>query len=264
MVELEAILLNDHVNRDSRVLEMQAGRTHFIARLKIETSGVKPLAVGSRLQLTGVYLNVGGAQAGGNLDAFELWLNSAGDIRILQQPPWWNLRRALTLAAVLSGVLAIALVWITLLRRKVEERTRQLEKQIKERQLVEQRRIMEQERTRVAQDLHDELGAGLTEVGLLGDLVQNSAVPAAEKQQYLGQLTNTARSLVSSLDEIVWAVNPRYDSVASSASYYTLFAQRFLNLAGLACRPQIPASFPDTAGSKGPPRLVSCLQRSTQ
>jgi signal transduction histidine kinase len=155
------------------------------------------------------------------------------------------LRRALTITAVLSGVLAAALVWITLLRRKVEERTTQLQKQIEERQLIEQRRIMEQERTRVAQDLHDELGAGLTEMGLLGDLVKNPAVPAPEKQQYLGQMTDTARSLVASLDEIVWAVNPRYDSVPSLASYYTLFAQRFLDLAGVACRPQMPASFPD-------------------
>jgi signal transduction histidine kinase len=127
----------------------------------------------------------------------------------------------------------------------VEERTKQLQKQIEERQLVEQRRIMEQERTRVAQDLHDELGAGLTEMGFLGDLVKNPAVPAPEKQRYLGQMTDTARTLVTSLDEIVWAVNPRYDSVPSLASYYTLFAQRFLDLAGVACRPQMPASFPD-------------------
>jgi signal transduction histidine kinase len=243
MVNLEAFLLNDHVDRDGRVLEMQAGRTHFIARLKTGPSGIKPLVLGSRLQLTGVYLGVAGAPAGGNLDVFELCLHSAADILVLRQPPWWNLRRALTVVAILSGVLAIALVWITLLRRKVEERTRQLEKQIEQRQLVEQRRLMEQERTRVAQDLHDELGAGLTEVGLLGDLAKNSAVPLEEQQKYLGQLTNTARSLVASLDEIVWAINPRYDSVASMVSYYTLFAQRFLNLAGLACRPQIPASF---------------------
>jgi len=46
-------------------------------------------------------------------------------------------------------------------------------------------------------------------------------------------------------DEIVWAVNPKYDSVASLASYYSLFAQRFLNLAGVACRLQVADSFPD-------------------
>jgi signal transduction histidine kinase len=52
---------------------------------------------------------------------------------------------------------------------------------------------------------------------------------------------------VATLDEIVWAVNPKYDSVASLASYYSLFAQRFLNLAGIACRLKVADSFPATA-----------------
>jgi signal transduction histidine kinase len=244
-VQVEAMLLNDRFDRDERVLELQAGQSHFIARLKTVERGATPLATGSRLQLTGVYLSAAEEQAGGNLDPFELWLSSPAEIRVLQRPPWWTLRRALTIVAVLSGVLGIALIWIKLLQRKVVERTAQLQKEIEERQLVEQRRVMEQERTRVAQDLHDELGAGLTEMGLLGDLMKNPSVPTEEKRRYLGQLTDTARTLVASLDEIVWAVNPRYDSVADLASYYTLFAQRFLDLAHVACRPQIPASFPE-------------------
>jgi signal transduction histidine kinase len=244
-VRMEAILLNDRFDRGGRVLELQAGQNHFIARLPAAGSGATPLETGSRLQLTGVYLSAGNEPAGGNLDAFQLCLTSPAEIQVLQRPPWWTPRRALTIVAALSGVLGLALIWITLLRRKVEERTVQLQKQIEARQLVEQRRVLEQERTRVAQDLHDELGAGLTEMGLLGDLVKNPAVPVPEKQKYLGQLTETARSLVTSLDAIVWAINPCYDSVASLASYYTLFAQRFLNLAGVACRPQMPASFPE-------------------
>ena len=268
-VQVEATLLNDRFERDERVLELQAGQNHFIARLKPAGSRVRPLEAGSRVQVTGVYLSAGDEPASGmmrrimpdaqtqvhlsagdepasgSLDAFELSLSSPAEILVLEHPPWWTLRRALTIVAVLSGVLAIALIWIKLLRRKVEERTAQLQEEIEARQLVEQRRVMEQERTRVAQDLHDELGAGLTEMGLLGDLVKNPAVSVPEKQQYLVQLTEIARSLVTSLDAIVWAINPRYDSVASLASYYTLYAQRFLNLAGVACRPQIPADFPE-------------------
>jgi signal transduction histidine kinase len=244
-VKMEAMLLSDRTDPTEWTLELQAGQSHFIARLQSGQPGAQPLAAGSRLQLTGVYLSSEGEQASGSLDAFELWLTNPADIRLMQEPPWWTLKRALTIVAVLSGVLAVALVWITLLRRQVERRTAQLQKQIEERQWEEQRRVMEQERTRVAQDLHDELGAGLTEMGLLGDLVKNPAVPAPEKQQYLSQLTDTARSLVTSLDEIVWAVDPRYDSVADLASYYALFAQRFLDLAGVACRPHIPASFPE-------------------
>jgi signal transduction histidine kinase len=104
---------------------------------------------------------------------------------------------------------------------------------------------MEEERSRVAQDLHDELGAGLTEVSILGSLAKNPAVSPEKKDLYLDQLTNAARALITELDEIVWAVNPHYDSVGSLASYYSLFGQRFLNLAGIPCRLHIAEQFPD-------------------
>jgi signal transduction histidine kinase len=245
LVRLEAVLVNDAADREERVLELQAGPCHFRARLKSERGSWKSLAPGSRLQLSGVYSSARGEPADENLDPFELLLTNASAITVLQQPPWWTARRAITVVALLAGGMGVSLVWITLLRRQVEERTAQLQKQIEERQAVEQRRIMEQERTRVAQDLHDELGAGLTEVGILGSLAKNPSVPAEERERYLDRLTEAARSLVTGLDEIVWAVNPHYDSVASLASYYSLFAQRFLNLAGIACRLEIAERFPE-------------------
>ena len=228
-----------------QVLELQAGTHHFQARLNSPQGKWTSLLPGSRLRLTGVYSSVREDRDDGSADPFELLLNSTADIAVLQQPSWWTVKHTVAVIAVLAIGLGMAAVWITLLRRKVEERTVQLKTEIEERQIVEHRRVMEQERSRVAQDLHDELGAGLTEMGLLGDLMKSPDVPPAEKQQYLSQLTDTARLLVTSLDEIVWAVNPSYDSVASLASYYILFAQRFLDLANVACRPQIPPDFPE-------------------
>lgn len=61
----------------------------------------------------------------------------------------------------------------------------------------------------------------------------------------MNQLTESARALVTGLDEIVWAINPHYDSVNSLATYYSLFAQRFLNLAGIACRLEVAESLPE-------------------
>lgn len=245
LVQVEALLVNDSIQQSERVLELQAGARQFVARLKNYSRGGKAIVRGSRLQLTGVYASARQSRGGGALDPFELLLNNPGDIVILQQGPWWTVRHTIAAIAVLSGGLCLALIWVTLLRRTVAQRTAQLEKEIEERQIVEQRRVMEQERTRVAQDLHDELGAGLTEVGILGSLAKNSAVPPDKKEGYLTQLTTLSHTLVTGLDEIVWAVNPRYDSVADLAGYYSLFAQRFLNLAGITCRLQIAESIPE-------------------
>jgi signal transduction histidine kinase len=148
----------------------------------------------------------------------------------------------------MAGALAVAavaaFVWVVVLRRQVTQRTTELEVQIRERQRAERRREIEQERTRVAQDLHDELGASLTEVGMLGSLASTPTLPLEQRERYLQQLPQVVRGAVSTLDEIVWAVNPNYDSVASLASYYSLYAQRFLNLAGIACRLDVAESFP--------------------
>ncbi len=245
LVQVQALLISDALQMDRRILELQAGPYHFLATLKLKDAASVSFSSGSQMQLTGIYSSAKVDLARDNLDSFELLLNNAADILVLRQPPWWTLRRAIIVAACLAGGLGVTLIWILLLRRQVEERTTQLKREIEERQRVEQHRIMEQERTRVAQDLHDELGTGLTQVGLLGSLAKNPALSADRKNHYLEQLSEAARTLVTGLDEIVWAVNPKYDSASSLASYFALFTQRFLNLAGIACRFDAPDNLPD-------------------
>lgn len=247
-VQLDAVVLAQHFDGVVQTLILQHDQTHrtFSAFIPVGADPLLVIAPGSRVRLEGVFKAIRGTvdidQA---VTAFELYVPSTREVLVLDRPSWWTTRHAIWSLGGLGAVLMASLGWAYSLRHQVRQRTHELNKEIEERQMVEQRRVVEQERTRVAQDLHDELGAGLTEMGLLGDLVKNPAVPPSEKQRYLGQLTDTARSLVASLDEIVWAVNPHYDSVASLASYCTLFAQRFLDLAHVACRPQIPPSFPE-------------------
>jgi signal transduction histidine kinase len=75
--------------------------------------------------------------------------------------------------------------------------------------------------------------------------VKSPATSAEEKQRYLDELTGTARRMVTSLDEIVWAVNPRNDTIASLASYFGSYAQRLLDLAGVSCGLDIAEELPE-------------------
>jgi signal transduction histidine kinase len=245
LVQIQAVVVSDAMQMDRRILELQAGTHHFLASLKAGSESSQTFSPGTRLQLRGVYSSAGEDLIRDDLDSFELLLNYPADIVVLQKPPWWTVRRAIIVAAVLAGGLGIMMIWILQLRRKVDERTTQWQSEIEERQRVEQHRIMEQERTRVAQDLHDELGVGLTQVGILGSLAKNPSLSDERKNQCLEQLSEAARTLVTGLDEIVWAINPKYDSAASLASYFALFAQRFLNLAEIACRFDPAENLPD-------------------
>lgn len=251
LIQVSAKLLDRALHGSERYLILQEGDAIFHAYLK-QPEGQDSFANfenGSRVAITGVCkIDPGEWWAGENWRAksLRLELRAADDVVLLQAPPWWTLKRVLWIAGVLGFVALAAFSWVVVLRRQVVERTRQLETQIQERQRAERQRVIEQERTRVAQDLHDELGATLTEVSMLGSLARTPSLPAENKDRYLDQLTNVSRSLVATLDEIVWAVNPKYDSVASLASYYSLFAQRFLNLAGIACRLHVADAFPAT------------------
>jgi signal transduction histidine kinase len=95
---------------------------------------------------------------------------------------------------------------------------------------------MEQERARIAQDLHDELGSSLTEISMLGMRARSDAARVTARGTYLEQMGDKARQMVTVLDEIVWAMNPTHDSLGSMVSYFSLYAERFLGLANIAWR----------------------------
>ena len=245
LVQIEATLLSDTVKREERVLEMRSGSSRFVALLPSGEPAPKLLDRDSVLRLTGVYVSATADGALVNPDPFEMRLFSPANIEIIRPGPWWKTRYTVAIIALLSGGLILASFWVTLLRRTVAKRSRELALEIEERESVERHRVMEQERSRVAQDLHDELGSGLTEAGILTSLVKNPAIPQDKKDHYLEQLNELCCTLVTGLDEIVWAVNPRYDSAADLAGYFSLFAQRFLGLAGIHCRLKIDDTIPE-------------------
>lgn len=211
--------------------------------------GFSSAETGSEVELVGICLIERGsswrAGEGWRAKSFRILLRSRTDVTILHSPPWLNVRRVLWIAGGLALLALAASGWVAVLHRQVAERTRQLEKQIQERQRAERQREIEQERARVAHDLHDDLGAGLTEVNMLCSLIRSAATSNEEKQRYLNELMHTAERMVTSLDEIVWAVNPRNDTIASLASYFGAYAQRLLDLAGVACGLAVAEDLPE-------------------
>ena len=264
LVLVEANLVNLNSTETEQTLELQAGLRRFIARLDARNARLSPSAsplrgerarvrgvpIGSRLELTGVYAGHGGSRTtGGEVDSFELLLNSPLDIRVLARPSWWTLRRLLVLVGALAGVLMAALVWIRLLHHQVQERTTQLQKEIHERERAEHQRTLAQERARIARDLHDDLGSSLTEISMLATSGPGFQMPSEEAGERLGVIAGKSRTMVHALDEIVWAVDPQRDTLASVAKYLASYAEELLSGSNVTCRVQIPNSFPEQSVS---------------
>jgi signal transduction histidine kinase/ligand-binding sensor domain-containing protein len=104
---------------------------------------------------------------------------------------------------------------------------------------LERRQVVERERARIAKDIHDDLGASLTLIAVLGDLAQKEKT--AER---IEKISSTAREAVKSLDEIVWAVNPRNDTLAHLVDYTGQFATDYLRDAGIRCLLDVPDQMP--------------------
>lgn len=103
---------------------------------------------------------------------------------------------------------------------------------------------MHRERARIAKDIHDDLGASLTQISLLGELARQDRDAPEQVGSRIEKMSETARHAVKSLDEIVWAVNPRNDTLAHFIDYTGQFALDYLRLAGLRCRLDLPESVP--------------------
>ena len=142
------------------------------------------------------------------------------------QTAWFRGGAGLLAVAGLSFAVAIAM------RRRMRRRLEHLKRQHE----------LERERSRIAQDLHDDLGAGLTEIGLLGGLLQDPSRFPTHKQEALDRIVHRCRDLVMALDEIVWAVNPRNDSVNSLGGYLCRYAQGFLEPTSIRCRLEVQES----------------------
>ncbi len=109
---------------------------------------------------------------------------------------------------------------------------------------LEQETAVQKDRARIAKDLHDDLGAHLSQIAMLSELAQADLEKPVQASGHIDQIFRNAQLLTRSLDEIVWAVNPRNDTLDRFVAHVCQFAPEFLRTAGIRSRLDMPMDLP--------------------
>jgi ligand-binding sensor domain-containing protein/two-component sensor histidine kinase len=117
-------------------------------------------------------------------------------------PPIWRRWWFITLGVILTG-----LVGAVIIRNRVA-------------QLIELERV----RTRIAADLHDDIGSGLSRIAILSEVARHQVSVEAPVGAPLSVIASASRDLVDSMSDIVWAINPNKDHLSDLVQRMRRFA----------------------------------------
>ncbi|MFO1514765.1 MAG: two-component regulator propeller domain-containing protein [Verrucomicrobiota bacterium] len=162
----------------------------------------------------------------------EAWNECPASLTFSISSHFWQRSWVITLG--LLGLLAAVAGGVRIVeKRKAQQRLKRLE----------QERVLERERHRIAQDLHDEMGAKLCRISFLSEHAQRNDNTQGEVRNQINNIADASRELLHTLDEIVWAVNPHNDTLEHVASYINQYAQNYFQNTGLACELDMPDQF---------------------
>jgi signal transduction histidine kinase/ligand-binding sensor domain-containing protein len=160
-----------------------------------------------------------------------IWNQTGATLALVVQPQFyetWMFKGIAVFAGLALVVIAVRRIFVRRLRRQLEQ--------------LERQQAIERDRARIAKDIHDDLGAGLTHIALLSELARRDT--PQEMPNHVSQISDMARELTRNMDEIVWAVDPQNDTLESLITYVSKFAQEYLSVAGIRCRLDVPAELP--------------------
>jgi signal transduction histidine kinase/ligand-binding sensor domain-containing protein len=148
-------------------------------------------------------------------------------------PPWWKTWWfKLIVASLVIGLIILGLRYY--IRRKLE-----LQKVI-----LEKKRAIEKERTRIATDMHDDLGAGLSRIKFLSETIGMKKQQHLPIEEEISSIRTYSHEMIDKMGEIVWALNEKNDTLNDLISYTRAYSAEYLEQNGIACHIEGPGELP--------------------
>ena len=107
-----------------------------------------------------------------------------------------------------------------------------------------EQQLLHLERARIARDIHDDVGTRLTKLVLQGEVAQTTLPANSAARQQLDKLCEGLRGVLGAMDEVLWAVNPRHDTLENFIAYICDYAQMFLQNSKIQCLLEVESDIP--------------------
>lgn len=212
LIRASATVLACTTNGENQVLELQEQQHIFVATLAANRDKLPDIVPGSRLRITGVCddelttsLSVAAKPPGAQqiMASLNILLRSQKDVAVLSGPPWWTWKRTATLVGTLLTILVVTLLWIHLLHRRLE---RQYASQLAfSRQVLER---LEDERRRIAVNLHDSLGQTLLVIKNHAMLAMQGSPEEKSLRHRLDEISGSTSQAIEEVRRITHGLRP--------------------------------------------------------
>ena len=211
LVQVSATFLSCKTNGISQILELQEQQRVFTATLTADRGRLPDILPGSHVRVMGVcdntttVLSQAGEKSAGaqTLASLNILLRSPADVIVLGGPPWWTWKRTAALVSALLTVLFIALLWVHLLRRRLERQ--QAARLAFSRQVLKR---LEDERRRIAINLHDSLGQILLAIKNQAVLAMQRSADEPGLRQRLDEISGASSQAIEEVRQITQGLRP--------------------------------------------------------
>jgi signal transduction histidine kinase/ligand-binding sensor domain-containing protein len=130
--------------------------------------------------------------------------------------PWWrNFWIKIFYVIFILGLMHI--ISRSYLNRRLEKQKIKLEK----------KQAIEKERTRISRDMHDDLGSGLTMIAILSEVAKKQLREPEKAKELLEKIAGSSRDLVDSLQDIIWLLDPKNDTIESLSAYIREYGLKY-------------------------------------
>lgn len=154
----------------------------------------------------------------------EKWSNEIVLLDIVIMAPWWQTWWAISLLTLVLISLFIAIIRY-LSTRKLKQQLQELEKQ----------QAVNQERTRISKDMHDDLGSGLSKIAIMTELLKSRVKQDDELKKQVEKISFAAGELVDNMGQIVWTMNMNNDTLENLLAYVREYAFDFFEDTNVNC-----------------------------